>query len=186
MSHDKLRNELSGLARIAAEGFGKPKEGLVSSYDPDAGAVKVMLQPENVEAGWYPISLLMAGAGFGAYAGPAVGDQALILFAEGDSQHGICVGFLPNDEDRPPRVESGELHLIHKDGAFIKFTNDGKIKSKGAWEHDGTITATGEIKSRFGAVVASLGALWDAFLGHKHSGVQTGGSLTGTTDTTPT
>lgn len=188
MAHEILRSNLGGLAKMAAGGFGKPKEGLVSSYDPDAGAVKVRLQPEDIETGWCPIQLLMAGAGFGVYAGPAVGDLALILFAEGDVDHGICVGFLPNDEDRPPRVESGELHLIHKDGAHLKFLNDGTIVSKGRWVHDGDFEPSGDIKGggditdNIPSNDVTVKTLRDKYDAHAHTGVQTGGGTSGGTN----
>lgn len=144
MSHDHLRSAVSELAKMAAAGFAHPKLGTVTSYDPDAYLVKVMLQPEEIETGWLPIMTGMAGSAFGVYYGPAIGDQALVIFQEGDATVGLCIGFLPSDEDPPPHVETGEIHLIAKGAtASVVMKPDGTIASKGTWVHSGTMKVTG-------------------------------------------
>ena len=129
MSLDVLRSRLASLAQMAAAGFLTVRLGLVSSYDGRAGQylVKVRLQPDDIETGWLPIQTMLPGQGWGIYAGPAIGDQALILFAEGDINAGVCAGFLGSNEDPPPAVESGEIHVLHKDGAKLKFLPDGEV-----------------------------------------------------------
>lgn len=129
MSLDALRSNLASLAQMAAAGMISVRLGLVSSYDGREGQhlVKVRLQPDDIETGWLPINLLLPGQGWGIYAGPAIGDQALILFAEGDINAGICAGFLGSNEDPPPAVPSGEIHVLHKDGAKLKFLPNGEV-----------------------------------------------------------
>lgn len=144
MSHDRLRSTFAMLAQMAARGFAPPKLGKVTSYDPKTYAVKVMLQPEEIETGWLPIKVLMGGSAFGAYFGPANGDQALVIFHEGDATSGLCLGFLPSEEDQPPEVKSGEFHLIVKaDAAHVIMKPDGTIASKGTWTHTGSMKVTG-------------------------------------------
>lgn len=149
MSHDKLRSTISELAKMAAAGFAHMRFGEVTSFDGSAGvyAVKVMLQPDEIETGWLPIKLLMAGSAYGAYFGPSIGDQAAVTFQEGDATAGICIGFLPSDDDPPPAVASGEIHLIAKGAtASVIMKPDGTIASAGAWTHTGTLKVTDAVE----------------------------------------
>lgn len=188
MSYAALRSNLGGLAQMAAAGFAPPKVGIVTSYDGRPGhyAVKVRLEPEGIETGWLPIMLLLPGQDWGVYAGPSVGDQALIVYQEGDNGAGICLGFLPSDEDPPPAVESGEIHLIAKNAeASILLRPDGSIASKGTWFHEGSFVATENIASEADVIDGSgvsMAEHRDAYNAHHHGGVQTGGGVSGTTD----
>lgn len=166
---------------MAAAGFAHPKLGTVTSYDPDGYAVKVMLQPEGTETGWLPISGGMAGAGFGVYYGPSNGDQAIVVFQEGDVTVGKCVGFVGSDDAPPPHVVSGEIHLIAKGTtASVVMKPDGTIASKGVWTHTGTLHVTDEVTAD-----KSVTATTDVIGGgkslknHQHTGVTTGGGVSG-------
>lgn len=195
----QLRAGIAQMGQLAAGQWAPPKFGSVTSYDPDAYAVKVRLEPEGIETGWIVIKTLMAGVEFGAYFGPTIGDQAVILYQEGDINSGFCVGFLPSDEDRPPRVESGEIHLVAKDKlASVIMKPSGDILSKGAWKHEGpmeisetlkvseTIEAGDDITSTGGELTDSSGVtvkeLRESYNSHRHPGVQSGGSLTQATN----
>lgn len=153
MSAARHANHMRLQAALAAGKVGKPKAGLVTDYDPVAYAVKVLLQPEGIETGWLTLETAMAGNGFGIFAGPINGSQAIVSFLEGDREVGWVTGFLPSDEDAPPNVPAGEVHVIHKTGAFLKFLNDGTIsvkatagiKSEGPWTHTGTLHTTQDI-----------------------------------------
>lgn len=101
--------------------------GLVQSYDPNTYSVKVALQPSGTLTGWIPIETHAIGNGWGVAYGPAVGDQAVIDFAEGDPESAAVSGFIYSDQDRPPPVPSGELWTVHKSGGYLKFTNDGNV-----------------------------------------------------------
>jgi uncharacterized protein involved in type VI secretion and phage assembly len=187
--YHQLRANVGSLAQMAAHGFAPPRLGLVSSYDPEAYAVKVRVMPEDTETGWLPILSMMAGDAFGAYFGPSLGDQALVVYQEGDVTTGVCLGFLGSDEDPPPTVEPGEIHLIAKEGdASAVFKPDGTITSKGTWTHEGTFHATGAVTSEADVIDHSDGSSGvsmkehrDAYNDHRHTGVQAGGATSGTT-----
>lgn len=150
--HSRLIGELKGMAQAIASGRVGCTYGVVTGYDPKAYAVKVTLQPpppdrDDVETGWLPIMSPWVGNGWGFYAPPAKGDQVLILFPEGDIDVGVCIGALYNDKDRPLDVPQGEMWLQHAGGAFVKFLTNGTIASKGTWNHDGDLNATGDVKA---------------------------------------
>lgn len=182
MPGHELRSAISELAKMG--GAVPMRLGLVSSYDGRAGkyAVKVRIMPEDVETGWLPIKLLLPGNGWGIYAGPSVGDQAAVIFQEGDGLTGVCIGFLPSDEDPPPAVASGEIHQIAKDGnAKVILKPDGSIASKGTWSHEGTFHATGNVTSAAEVIDHSNGTSGvsmkthrDAFNSHSHADPQGG------------
>ncbi len=183
-----LTNAASLRALLARGGLLILKEGLVSSYDGTKAAVKVKLQPNDQETGWLPILVPMIGDQWGVAFGPAQGDQAIVAFAEGDAESGICLGFIYSDADQPLGVPSGEMWLKHKSGAFIKLTNDPKIDldtgagasvvlsgsnitSAGTWAHTGDLTASGTIT---GTTEVKGGSAAIKLSTHKHTGVQAG------------
>lgn len=167
---------------LAAGSIGRPRIGIVSSYDPNSYAAKVRIQPDDVETGWLPITVLMAGQGWGAYFGPNNGDQCSVLFQENDSEVGFITGFFTSDSARPPVVNSGEMHFVHKAGWSVKLLADG-IHSKGPWFHDGAFQATGDITDQTaGGNSATVKQLRDAYDAHKHTGVSTGAGVSGPTD----
>lgn len=175
--------QASQLGRDAAT-----RDGIVSSYDPSKFAVKVRLQPDDIETGWLPIRVSQAGNGWGVYAAPAIGDLATVEFLEGDELVGRVSGFLPNDQDQPPAVPSGELWLVHKAGAFIKLLTDGTlhivaaagIQSQGPWTHTGTLHTTDNITcDKTVTATTDVVGGGKSLKSHVHSGVTTGGGNTG-------
>ncbi|MFC6979427.1 phage baseplate assembly protein V [Microbulbifer taiwanensis] len=80
--------------------------GIVSNnVDPDGmGRVKVTfpwLSAED-ESGWVRIATPMAGAGRGVWMLPEVGDEVLLMFANGNIDQPYVVGALWNGVDAPP------------------------------------------------------------------------------------
>lgn len=132
----------------------QPRMGLISSFDPEKYAVKVRLQPENIESGWIPLAAPSVGAGYGLFSPGNIGDQVVVVFQEGAGGSGIAVGAIYNDEDHP-RVEglggcpSGETWLVHKTGARIRLITDGTIEirqkagTQVVLKPDGTVTING-------------------------------------------
>ncbi len=125
MSLNALRSAHQYIAEQAGARWSQPRLGLRTSYDPNTGAVKVMLQPENIETGFIPLMPLWQGDGWGMFAPPPSGAQVLVVFQEGSLDHGMCLGALPSLVDRPLAVPDGELWLQHISGAGFKLTNDG-------------------------------------------------------------
>lgn len=131
-----VENHLNAARREAQRVVGnvaQPRFGIVSSYDPSAYAVKVRLQPENVETGWVPLTSLAVGNKFGIFAPPAIGDQIFLAFAEGSGGNPVALGGVYSGEDRPVVDEiggcpAGELRIVHSSGARLRFLGDGTIE----------------------------------------------------------
>jgi len=122
---DELWNRVRLEVARALAGRADPRLCLVSSYDPQTYAAKVLVQPENVETGWLPVLSPWIGNGWGLYAPPTAGDQVLVLFQENDQEVGLVLPRLYSNQQRPLAVESGEFWLVHQSGSFVKLTNAG-------------------------------------------------------------
>ena len=144
---DELWNRVRLEVARALAGRADPRLCIVSSYDPQNYAAKVLVQPENVETGWLPVLSPWIGNGWGLYAPPTAGDQVLVLFQENDQEVGLVLPRLYSNQQRPLAVESGEFWLVHQSGSFVKLTNAGpnndpppKVLINGAVEIDATAT----------------------------------------------
>ena len=122
-----LLNQLKSTAQQATQGRANTRHGTISSYDAGAYAVKVMLQPDNVETGWLPLKSIFIGNGWGIFCPPSIGDAVEIDYQEGDNEVGSVGMRFFNDQDRPLPCPSGEFWLVHKSGASIKSTNNGML-----------------------------------------------------------
>lgn len=98
----------------------RPRFSTVTSYDPSSHAIKVQLEPEGITSGWIPVKSQGASkTGVSHQTGPSVGsgaqpgDQAFIMYAEGDPESAVCLGFTHNDVDQPPGAKSGEDIVQH-------------------------------------------------------------------------
>ena len=136
-----LLNAMKLQAQMGASAL--MRVGTVSSYDPANYTVKVSLQPEGATTGWLPILTPWSGNGWGLFAPPTPGDLVEVQFHDGDFNAGVaCLRFF-NDGQRPLNVPSGEFWLVHKNGASLKFTNDGKVLLNAGTEIDvGNLGAT--------------------------------------------
>ena len=109
--------------------------GRVTSYDPKKYACKVLILPEgdfpvdgdSGESGWIPVQTSWSGDGWGMYCPPSIDDQVFISHVEGDHGSGQIIGRVFDAAHVPAEVQSGEMWMVHKLGAFIKLTNDGKV-----------------------------------------------------------
>jgi len=122
-----LLNQLKSTAQQATQGRANTRHGTVSSYDPGAYAVKVMLQPDNMETGWLPLKSIFIGNGWGIFCPPSIGDAVEIDYQEGDNEVGSIGMRFFNEQDRPLPCPSGEFWLVHKSGASVKSTNNGML-----------------------------------------------------------
>ncbi|WP_316227821.1 hypothetical protein [Bradyrhizobium sp. SZCCHNR3015] len=153
MSDHSLEDIVLGIIERWHAGRYSERHGLVTSYDPDKHLAKVMFQPEGQESGWLPIETAHIGDGYGMAVGlqpgdgKTTGDQVVVRFQEGDFEGGKIVQRVHSDDQKPPRVESGEMVLWTR---FQK-SSGGKESAQGAqggigqriyFKNDGSIVIT--------------------------------------------
>lgn len=184
----RLMAAMRTQAAMAQNGQAAQRTGIVSSYDPNTFAVKVLLQPENVESNWLPLLSPWVGNGWGMFAPPSLGDMVDVGFADNDPDAGYAALRYFNDTARPLPVVSGEFWLVHQTGGFLKLTNDGKVLINGQAEVDVTaptlnITISGNANLTVGGNINSSAAQWN-HTGPVHfsDNVQVDKTLTATTD----
>lgn len=83
-------NEARRVAEAAVARSGKPCHGIVSAVDPVNHAVKVLVQPDNVESGWLPVATIAAGS-IRICRVPDVNEHVTLLAMEGDAEHLVVV-----------------------------------------------------------------------------------------------
>ena len=164
---DRLLNALKAQSGAQDATAGQTRFGVVTSVDPDAGTVRVTLQPEGVLSGWLPLLSPWVGAGWGMSCPPSPGDQVMVLPQEGDAEHGLVVARAWSKGAAAPATPVGELWLTHKSGSFIRLLNDGTVAVRGDLHVDG------DVYDRHG----SLAQLRDHYNGHRHGDPQ-GGTTT--------
>lgn len=175
MNPHALANAMRGLAQMNAGTRSESRDGTISSYDPDAYAVKVLLQPEGTETGWIQLAAAAVGVGWGVVFAPSIGDAVKVDFVLGNAETPVAVARFFNDVDQAMPVPSGEYWMVHKSGAFMKMTNDGKVAINSLVEIDATaptimIQATGNVNVQAGgqanitAPAINLGAAGQSLL----------------------
>lgn len=87
--------------------------GVVSSYDKQTHAVKLTHQPDGTQSGLAPIVCKAAGQYLSVVHAPSPGDQAIVMYLNGDRESPVVVGFIHSDQDQPPQAESGETVIQH-------------------------------------------------------------------------
>ncbi|HHT3530316.1 phage baseplate assembly protein V [Enterobacter asburiae] len=204
---NQLNNLIAMRAQQAFAGFSGTRQGVITAYDPKEYAIKASLQPTGEETGWIPLGTPWAGNGWGFAAGPMIGAEVQIDFDSGTIGVGMAGGQFYNNEDRSPGPPSGELWIVHQSGSMLKFLNSGAVviqdksgtvfslNGNGTSTHtassgmtinanmqnNGNFQSSGSVKDQNGDH-GSLGDLRIKYNGHKHSGVQTGGGTTNSTD----
>jgi hypothetical protein len=124
---DRLRNHMRQEAKLATAHISLPRAGIVTNYDPDRYAARVLLQPEGILTGYLPITSMMVGGGYGEYAPPEIGQVVDVHFHQGGKEAGYIVGAFFSSKTKPLSVPSGERWSVHKTGSYIKMTNDGDV-----------------------------------------------------------
>ncbi|MGU3387291.1 phage baseplate assembly protein V [Methylobacterium sp. D53M] len=145
MSDDGLWNMVRREAAQPANARAPIRVAEVTSYDPDTHSVKVKIQPEGQETGWMPLGSLHVGDGHGLAIGATEGDQVVLGFIEGDHSAPVVMGRIFSDDQKPPKVKSGEIGIFHKSKCSLMFDKDGQITlnhSTGGslfWDKDGKV-----------------------------------------------
>jgi uncharacterized protein involved in type VI secretion and phage assembly len=191
-----LANSMRKQAMLAGAGRTDEKDGIITSYDPNAYAVKVMLQPEGFETGWIPFPSVFVGNGYGAYFGPEIGQAVSVTFAEGDKDNGRISKLFYNNVEVPVgganAVQSGEILLADKSGNSIRWSpNQNKLIIAAGKELDQNVGTNWNVAVQGNASIAVTGSIDITAAGgditingvshmhHVHSGVQTGSGNTG-------
>ena len=153
MGDGDLENIVLGIVQRYMAGHHSERHGLVTSYDPDKHLAKVMFQPEQQESGWLPIETGHIGNGYGIAVGlqpgdgKTTGDQVIARYQEGDFDSGKIVQRVHSDDQKAPKVQSGELVIWTR---FQK-SNGGSESASGAQggtgqqiylKNDGSATVT--------------------------------------------
>ncbi len=162
---DRLTNAIKAHAASLDRSSGHAKFGTVTSVNPQAGTIRVMIQPENVLSGWLPVLSPWAGSGWGMMCPPSPGDQVLLVPQEGDVEQGVVVGRTYSAKQVPPHAPVGEFWLVHQSGSFLKLCNDGTIQISG------DLHVQGNVYDQHGA----LSGLRASYNGHTHT-VPSGGT----------
>jgi phage baseplate assembly protein gpV len=192
----KLINAMRAQANLEGGTKACEKDGTITSYDPNAQAVKVMIEPDGYETGWIPMPSCFVGSRYGAYFGPEIGQAVSVTFAEGDKDNGRINGLFYNNAEVPVgganAVQSGEILLQDKSGNLIRWSpiQNKLIITAGkeadlnvgtnlavAVQGNATITVTGNINiTAAGGDIVINGV---SHINHKHTGVQTGSGTSG-------
>lgn len=185
-------NAVRQVADIQGQSRAAVRHGIITGYDPTTHAVKVTIQPEDIVTGWLPLKAIAVGPNWGAIFAPTLGEQVEVSFQEDDSTLGTVGLRFFTDDDTPPQVPAGEWWLIHKDGASVKFTADGKLTLTDAsgtvlqLSNDGKIRGTGDLivsgKIQAGEDITTAGdvkAGTVSLKNHLHTSVSAGSSLSG-------
>jgi hypothetical protein len=155
---DGFFNQLKAQSAQQDQGWAQPRLAMVSSVDPATATARVMIQPEGVLSGWLPIASAWVGAGWGLACLPAPGDQVVVIWQEGNAEHGIVVARLWSNVAAPPAAPVGEFWVVHRSGSFLKLCNDGSIQSSaGTWTHTGDLVVTGNVSDYHGSLAQLRG-----------------------------
>jgi len=138
----RFANQMRAQAFAANSASSEPRHAKISSYDPDTHAVKVMVQPEDIESGWMPLGAIGVGNGFGVAIGPNIGDQVKVVFANGDFEAGTIVARIFDSTNPAPAVPSGEIWMIQKSGSYLKFLSNGDVQMLVNGNYTETVTGT--------------------------------------------
>lgn len=165
-------DQLWNIIKTGAGGLdglmGQVRFGLVSSFDPNSFAAKVLIQPENVLSGWIPVLSSWVGNGWGFVAPIAPGTQVVLLALEGDAEQAIIVGAVWSLVDKPPVVPVGEAWLYHQSGSVLKVCNDGTIQMNAKTVNiAGDLVVSGDVSDQ-GGNYGPLSKLRSTYDAHEH------------------
>lgn len=181
------------LASAQAARLGQPRHAIVSAVDPVAHAVKVKIQPENIESGWLPDGVPAAGS-LRIAAPTEIGTQVKIDAINGDAENPLLGARIYDVKVQAPvspatgtQAQPGEYLMMAGQGA-PPTTDDGAVgavTANAAWFHltpavftagagNATLVITnGSIVAKVGGVTMMLSATGLAV---------TGGPITSDTD----
>ena len=112
-----------------------PFYGIVTdNEDPDKlGRVKVKLEifEDSAETDWIPVMSIYASEECGAYFIPEVEDQVVVAFLGDNSDQGVVLGSVWNNNQKPPKTEENTGSDLNQDGEnnlrFIRSRSGNRI-----------------------------------------------------------
>lgn len=169
----QLRSTLDMMMHSHTNRIGRARFGLVSASDPEAGLVKVRLQPENAETGWI-CDAAVSASGLICYSPSEIGSHVLVETAQGDGDNYVVIARVFDAVSRPAvfsvkngkALQPGEFG-VQSESSELVISSSG-IALKGSVTIDGNLTVSGD---------ASASGI--SLVHHVHNGVQTGSSQTG-------
>jgi len=139
-----MLDEIKRIVATAMSQRGATVHGIVSAIDPVNHAVKVMVQPENVESGWLPVSAMAAGA-IRVSRLPDIGEHVRCDPVEGDAEHLVVSGAQYDTITTPPvspatgkAAQAGELLIAAGQSApppTAASTQAGQAAQNAPWWH---------------------------------------------------
>jgi uncharacterized protein involved in type VI secretion and phage assembly len=137
--HGRLNTVSSALDETDSRAFGVTVGSVTTvGTGKNVGSVKLKLTmlSEDVETDWAPVVSGWAGRGGirsrGAYLPPAVDDQALVAFRQGEPRHAYVLGFLWSQDAPPPEAteESLQRHGLYggQGNTIVLDDTPGKVK----------------------------------------------------------
>ena len=177
-----LLNQIQSAINRFQANVGYVRLGIVSSSNPANATIKAKIQPEDVETGFIPY----ATPWIGWFAPPTPGDQVVLLFQEGDKNVPFGAFLLYgtwNNAIPPAGVVAGEAILYHSSGSFIKLQNNGTLFINGDTAIDVTAPLTEISDGGTTDFLTLFTALKTYIDSHTHTGVTTGGGVSGAPST---
>lgn len=186
-----LLNQMRMQSGLGQNFLAQCRLGLITSYNPDNSTVVVQIQPVDEDdpqgslTGFIPWATPYVGLNFA----PRIGDQAIVIFQEGDINCGIAIGCLYSDADLPPPAPSGEIWLNHASGTQIRIKNNGEVDITapagltitGNVQINGNLVVSGDI-SDLNASKESMDGMRTIYNSHVHP-LPGGGDTLQTTET---
>jgi phage baseplate assembly protein gpV len=170
-----------GARAAALDGMtAQPRWGVVTSVNPAAMRVRVMIQPEDVESGWLPV-MAMASGSVTVWAPPTQGQQVFMVPDCGSADDYVVLGLGFSGTAQPPQVPNavGGGNSVVQPGEFCAVAGSTVLRvSTGGVFVKGNLVVDGDVSDAHG----SLDRLRGNYDSHKHPGVTAGSSLTATTD----
>ncbi len=105
--------------------------GIVTAIDTENYRVKVWFPLLEKESDFIRVTSQYVGAGWGIVALPHVGQEVLVVFANGELNEGHVIGCSYSEgADAPPTSE--EVAMVHESGSQFRFHANGDITLQAA------------------------------------------------------
>lgn len=136
----RLWDQIAQFVRDMIASQATTRIGLISAYDPASYAIKALIQPEDVETGWFPLGSMWVGPNWGAYFAPILGQQITLLFEQGHWDCPVGIVQLASVSSPPVPVPTGEAIIQHATGTNLHFDSAGNLNTTVTGNLNATVT----------------------------------------------